>query len=577
MGLLPVYATARSNVLGIHPLPSLDSVYSRMVQEEEVRTLTQDRTAAMAFAVQGGGQGSGFKQGRPRLKCSHCKKPGHSEPNCWEKYGYPEGREPRAGSASGGQTGGLTSAQTHAVFAMMDNGIIKEDVDIFKWGKIMADDDDYKMYKSFTCEGVEYSVYDSVFTLSKGAKETDIGIITRIWEAKENRKVTVLWFFRPRDVANFLGDYRPSWKELFLASGKGTGLVNDIPLEAIIGKCNVICTSKDPRNALPVKSDVAKADYFFSYVFDVGARRLFDKLPDQIASTKVERLLKLDKDKPKPPVVPRVVISETNRMVDQRTPENQPRKKMKISEADSACIVKPKDRAVGEEDVEAVYGTSAERSKMPTGDQNWFLNLPWEQKIEAAHERKRLVTMINLDPSYTSCDVKDMILSAFKLKVDAKIIPCRSFSNPSHGQALVIFNSTDEANFVVSELYKKCLVDGDGRPIVAFKTNLIKPPTTNYFPGHIALELYEKKKRTSKAKPVSTSHCAQENTSESQLAAEWILLHNKTELWYKALHEAQAKDRALCLKKHKSRESRGNTELSKAAPEHETVKWQHSL
>ncbi|XP_074311541.1 uncharacterized protein LOC141647308 [Silene latifolia] len=110
MGLVPYFATARSNVLGLTPLPSLDIVYSRMVQEEEVRNATQDRTGAMAFAVQG--EGSNNRQGKPRVRCSHCTKPGHTEPNCWIKYGYPDGREPRSGAGKGKNT----TAQTNAVF-----------------------------------------------------------------------------------------------------------------------------------------------------------------------------------------------------------------------------------------------------------------------------------------------------------------------------------------------------------------------------------------------------------------------------------------------------------------------------
>ena len=55
MGLEPFYATTRSNILGIEPLPSIHVVYSRLVQEEEVRTLNKRRTNAttpMAFAIQ---------------------------------------------------------------------------------------------------------------------------------------------------------------------------------------------------------------------------------------------------------------------------------------------------------------------------------------------------------------------------------------------------------------------------------------------------------------------------------------------------------------------------------------------
>ncbi|KAL9237817.1 hypothetical protein vseg_012321 [Gypsophila vaccaria] len=61
MGLLPFYSIARSHVLGITTLPSLDSVYSRIVQEEEVRNITQEHPTAMALAVQSGRQGA--KQG----------------------------------------------------------------------------------------------------------------------------------------------------------------------------------------------------------------------------------------------------------------------------------------------------------------------------------------------------------------------------------------------------------------------------------------------------------------------------------------------------------------------------------
>ncbi|XP_074284556.1 uncharacterized protein LOC141609390 [Silene latifolia] len=113
MGLLPCYATARSNILGSTTLPALDTVYARLMQEEEMRNLTQERTTAMAYAVQGGRPGT--KQGKPRLRCTHCKKPGHSEPHCWEKHGYPEDREPRPGATSGASSSS-SAGQTNVVF-----------------------------------------------------------------------------------------------------------------------------------------------------------------------------------------------------------------------------------------------------------------------------------------------------------------------------------------------------------------------------------------------------------------------------------------------------------------------------
>lgn len=52
--------------------------------------------------------------------------------------------------------------------------------------------------------------------------------------------------------------------------------------EAIIGKCNVVCTSKDSRIITPSKSDLEKADYVFSHVFDVEDRKVSAILPDRI-------------------------------------------------------------------------------------------------------------------------------------------------------------------------------------------------------------------------------------------------------------------------------------------------------
>ncbi|KAK9699553.1 hypothetical protein RND81_08G180700 [Saponaria officinalis] len=115
MGLEPYYATVRSTILGIEPLPSVHTVYSRIVQEEEVRLLTQRRTEnpapAMAFVVKAGSSSVSKVGGshRPIWKCTHCCKTGHTEERCWEKHGYPEGRGPkRTENGSGDMSGSAT-------------------------------------------------------------------------------------------------------------------------------------------------------------------------------------------------------------------------------------------------------------------------------------------------------------------------------------------------------------------------------------------------------------------------------------------------------------------------------------
>lgn len=55
-----MYGTARSNILATDPLPSLNRVYSVMVQEERVRTMTratEERREFVGLAAQTYGRG----------------------------------------------------------------------------------------------------------------------------------------------------------------------------------------------------------------------------------------------------------------------------------------------------------------------------------------------------------------------------------------------------------------------------------------------------------------------------------------------------------------------------------------
>ncbi|XP_054796586.1 protein ANTI-SILENCING 1-like isoform X7 [Prosopis cineraria] len=163
----------------------------------------------------------------------------------------------------------------------------KEENIEFKWGKMKARGGRNKaviFYESFTYDGVEYSLFDSVYVYKEGEEEPYIGKLIKIWETSDkNKKVKILWFFRPCEILNFLPTNETRNNELFLASGEGLGLVNINPLEALVGKCNVICISKDSRNPQPLDEEVQRAEYVFHRVFDVGHRKVSDKLSDQIA------------------------------------------------------------------------------------------------------------------------------------------------------------------------------------------------------------------------------------------------------------------------------------------------------
>ena len=109
----------------------------------------------------------------------------------------------------------------------------RSDYSEFKWGVkigVGKTNKDLQFYESFTFQGVKYSLYDSVYTYQTGASETDVGKIVKIYSTATEKKVRVVWLFRPAEICNFLGEYVPFWKELFLASGKGIGLSNVNPL-----------------------------------------------------------------------------------------------------------------------------------------------------------------------------------------------------------------------------------------------------------------------------------------------------------------------------------------------------------
>ena len=100
----------------------------------------------------------------------------------------------------------------------------------FKWGNkrgVGQKNKDIQFYESFIYRGVEYILYDCVYFYHNGDLETSVGKLVKIYETRTREKmVKVIWFLRPGDIRNFLGDYQPHWKELFLASGEGKGLSN---------------------------------------------------------------------------------------------------------------------------------------------------------------------------------------------------------------------------------------------------------------------------------------------------------------------------------------------------------------
>ncbi|XP_075655032.1 uncharacterized protein LOC142625227 [Castanea sativa] len=123
MGPNETYSQVWGQILLMDPLPSVNRVYSLLIQDESQRSIghstgayiesTALATKSSAGAIGFGntyGNNSGAKgnkyKGKERPMCSHCRVIGHTIEKCYKLHGYPPGYEPKGKSAKANQVGG---------------------------------------------------------------------------------------------------------------------------------------------------------------------------------------------------------------------------------------------------------------------------------------------------------------------------------------------------------------------------------------------------------------------------------------------------------------------------------------
>ncbi|XP_034920629.1 protein ANTI-SILENCING 1 isoform X1 [Populus alba] len=611
----------------------------------------------------------------------------------------------------------------------------------FKWGKqrgVGGKKKDVKFYESFSYDHVEYALYDSVYMYEEGETEPYIAKLMKIWEnADKTKKVKVLWFFCPREISNYLGDEKTPENELFLASGEGVGSTNVNPLEAIAGKCNVVCSSKDSRNRQPSDEELQEADFVFYRTFDVGNCRILDKIDDKIAGIEVKFLLnrvgnqsssgvpKLDSNKKvsgnivatndtriltrtesylgekatsssrvefnevtklndrlvdnsgemasssskveqisdiKPSLanqksspgensasnlglgemtkdnkkegIPSDIIASSSKdyvgwseskvdkvfayqvLVEEKVKvakdsgdlDDRPSKKAKLDDLAKASydnkvtgVQKVSHDSNGSNSKSVAQTTPASEyksksnptkdhhennsglSKRPKPDEKltrlangkfpeaslrqpseegsktncqirevtrrpeadrskWFRGLPWEERMLTAHEQETLVLLQNLDPSYTSAEVEDIIWHAFKQSCTVKMIQRTALASPHSGQAFVIFQKREVAEMAVAKLDEGCLMLSNGRPVVGSIAAPCFPGKQSTFFGHLVINKLRTHKQREMKEAVSTSHCSQPNTLEYEMAMDWCLLQERSDLALRKLRQQQRQE-----------------------------------
>ncbi|CAJ2652643.1 unnamed protein product [Trifolium pratense] len=90
-GLNDSFASVRSQILLMDPLPSVTKAYSLFLQEERQRSLSDSRSITLEQSAMPAQHNTTSRDGnnKPIYYCSHCDIEGHSDSRCYEKIGYP--------------------------------------------------------------------------------------------------------------------------------------------------------------------------------------------------------------------------------------------------------------------------------------------------------------------------------------------------------------------------------------------------------------------------------------------------------------------------------------------------------
>ncbi|KAF3971942.1 hypothetical protein CMV_004508 [Castanea mollissima] len=480
----------------------------------------------------------------------------------------------------------------------------------FKWGRkkgVSRTDERIQFYESFTYEDVEYFVYDCAYIYCKGDTETSICKLVKMFETPTRvKRVRVVRFCRPIDIRDILGNHNPQWNELFLASGQGVGCRDYInPLEVIVGKCSVVCTSKDERNPHASKTELKRADYFFYRTVDVEKCVISEKFNDQIAGIKVEYFFNKRKD-PKligPSNLKRNIKTEAGRSVlsskiglvekggsavnadksgNGVSPVLLESKRAMTSMGENRCMsnenstLRPKAtiNKDGTEPGQISFRQDQDKAKVRYSDSL----LPTNESDTRPNKKRKLLLDSQKEVPKKGEDIDgkvgnasdkmvpelagnrgakthaqflevtrrpdaDLVWNAFNRRVEAKMIQQSTFSHPHYGKALVIFKSKDAAEAAISKLQSECLILEDGRPVVGCKGTLTQQGEPAKFFGHLVLDVNKRQRqRGVKRNAVSTSHSAQPNTIEYDFAMEWRHLQEWTDICWRLLFEGQAKE-----------------------------------
>lgn len=183
----------------------------------------------------------------------------------------------------------------------------------------------------------------------------------------------------------------------------------------------------------------------------------------------------------------------------------------------------------------------------------------WDVNLQQGLLHGKVLLMQNLNPLFTSADIRNLTRNVFKGCSDAQVTPqhcvSRATYSEARGAALVIFETESLADLALQELEDKCLVlTASKRPLIASKAKVSEPGKVSRFPGHFPLDnfkLLKQRQNETMIKGLATSYCLQPNTLEFEMAMEWRCHQDMAQGCWDRLYKMQRDDIHTVLRKYK--------------------------
>eukprot|EP00250_Pteridium_aquilinum_P000928 c11112_g1_i1 orf=520-2169(-) len=180
---------------------------------------------------------------------------------------------------------------------------------------------------------------------------------------------------------------------------------------------------------------------------------------------------------------------------------------------------------------------------------------PQDANLEESLLHGRVLLIQNVDASFTSKDMCDLMMCAVEGCSGAQMLQRSGSLSALSGEALLVFETEGLADSALQQFEENCLIlSGCRRPLIASKVKISDPGNIQRFPGHFPLDNFKPWKQRQEEvmkKCFETCHFPDPNTVEFEMATEWRSLHAWLGSCWEQLCKIQREEMKVLLEKYK--------------------------